>query len=94
MGSVDGRAGPGWHVSRRSALAFALASLLAGASQAAESGKKVDAELLEFLGSIDAEEEGWQEYLEQKPVTPVEKKPQQKPVPAPRKPDPKQAKEK
>jgi hypothetical protein len=94
MGRVDGRAGPGRHVSRRSAVALAMASLLAGASQAAESSKKVDAELLEFLGSIDAEEEGWQEYLEQKPVKPVEKKPPQKPVPAPRKPDPKQAKEK
>ena len=54
----------------------------------------MDAELLEFLGSIDAEEEGWQEYLEQKPVRPVEKKPPQKPAPAPRKPDPKQVKEK
>jgi hypothetical protein len=93
MGSVNGRAGPGRHVSRRAALWFAMASLLAGA-QAAESSKKVDAELLEFLGSIDAEEEGWQEFLEQKPVRPVEKKPPQKPVPAPRKPDPKQAKEK
>jgi hypothetical protein len=94
MGRGDGRAGPGWHVIRRSALAFAVASLLSGAPQAAESSKKVDAELLEFLGSIDAEEEGWQEYLEQKPVKPVEKKPQQKPVPPPRKPDPKQAKDK
>jgi hypothetical protein len=79
---------------RRSALAFAVATLLSGASQAAESSKKVDAELLEFLGSIDSEEEGWQEYLEQKPVKPVEKKPQQEPAPAPRKPDPKQAKQK
>jgi hypothetical protein len=76
------------------AAAFVMAVLIAGASQAAESGRKVDAEMLEFLGSIDAEEEGWQEYLEQKPVKPVEKKPQQKPVPAPRKPDPKQAEEK
>jgi hypothetical protein len=79
---------------RRSALAFAVATLFASPSPAADSGSKVDAELLEFLGSIDAEEEGWQEYLEQKPVKPVEKKPPQKPAPAPRKPDPKQAKEK
>jgi hypothetical protein len=75
-------------------MAFAVASLLAGAAEAAQSSSKVDAELLEFLGSIDAEEEGWQEYLEQKPVKPVEKKPQPKPAPAPRKPDPKQAEEK
>jgi hypothetical protein len=79
---------------RRSALAFAVATLFAGPSQAAESGSKVDAELLEFLGSIDAEEEGLQDYLEHKPVKPVEKKPPQKPAPAPRKPDPKQVKEK
>jgi hypothetical protein len=71
-----------------------VAVLVADASQAAESSRKVDTEPLEFLGSIDAEEEGWQEYLEQKPVKPVEKKPQQKPAPAPRKPDPKQADEK
>jgi len=73
-------------------LPVAAALLLSGAAQAAQSAKQVDAELLEFLGSIDAEEEGWQEYLEQKPVRPVEKKPPQKPAPAPRKPDPKQVK--
>lgn len=93
MGGIDGRAGQGWHVISRSVLAMAVTALM-GTAQAAESAKKVDAELLEFLGSIDAEEEGWQEYLEQKPVKPVEKKPQQKPVPAPRKPDPKQAEKK
>lgn len=27
-----------------------------------------DAELLEFLGSIDSDEEGWQEFLEQMPL--------------------------
>ena len=79
---------------RGSALAFAVATLFAGAAHAADSSKKVDVELLEFLGSIDAEEEGWQEYLEHKPVKPVEKNPPQKPALAPRKPDPKQAKEK
>ena len=79
---------------RRAALAFAVATLFSGPSRPADSSSKVDAELLEFLGSIDAEEEGLQEYLEQKPVKPVEKKPPQKPAPAPRKPDPKQAKEK
>jgi hypothetical protein len=75
-------------------LLLAIALAVSGASLAAQNAKKVDAELLEFLGSIDAEEEGWQEYLEQKPVKPVEKKPPQKPAPAPRKPDPKQVKEK
>lgn len=94
MGRIDGRAGQGRHVIGQGALALAVAALCAGVAPAAESGKKVDAELLEFLGSIDAEEEGWQEYLEQKPVKPVEKKPSQQPAPAPRKPDPKQAKEK
>jgi hypothetical protein len=59
----------------------------------AEDAKKVNSELLEFLGSIDAEEKGWQQYLEQKPVKPVEKK-SSKPAPTPPKPDPKQAKEK
>jgi hypothetical protein len=71
-----------------------IALTLPCAALTAENPKKVDAELLEFLGSIDAEEEGWQEYLEQKPVKPVEKKPPQNPAPAPRKPDPKQAKQK
>lgn len=94
MGSFDGRAGQGRHVTRSSTLAVAAAILLAGAAPAAENPRQVDAELLEFLGSIDAEEEGWQEYLEQKPVRPVEKKPPQKPAPEPRKPDPKQVKEK
>jgi hypothetical protein len=94
MGRVHGRAGQGRHVIRKTASAVAVAMLLAGATHAAENAKQVDAELLEFLGSIDAEEEGWQDYLEQKPVKPVEKKPPQKPAPAPRKPDPKQVKEK
>jgi hypothetical protein len=81
-------------VTRSSMLTVAAAFLFSGAAQAAENAKQVDAELLEFLGSIDAEEEGWQEYLEQKPVRPVEKKPPQKPARTPRKPDPKQVIEK
>jgi hypothetical protein len=53
----------------------------------------VDAELLEFLGSLDEEESGWHEYLEQKPVKgPV--KPSQAPPPPGRAADPKQVKEK
>jgi len=60
------------------ALLVAVASLAVAGVQAADA-KKVDVELLEFLGSIDAEEQGLQEYLEQKPVKPVEK-PRQKPA--------------
>jgi hypothetical protein len=75
----------------RSLLAVTVAALVVNHAQAADSAKKVDAELLEFLGSIDVEEEGWQEYLEQKPVKPAET-PQAKPAPAAGKPDPKQVK--
>jgi hypothetical protein len=73
---------------------IAVAVVFAGTACATEDAKKVDAELLEFLGSIDAEEEGLQEYLEQKPVRPVPDKPPQKTAPAPRKPDPEQVKQK
>lgn len=93
MGRHDGRAGSGRHVIR-SLLAVAMSGLAVNAAQAAESPKKVDAELLEFLGSIDVEEEGWQDYLEQKPVKPAEKKPPQKAAAAPAKPEPKQVKDK
>lgn len=37
-------------------------------SHAAQPAPKVDAELLEFLGSVDGDEEGWREFLEQMPV--------------------------
>jgi hypothetical protein len=48
-----------------------------------------NAELLEFLGSIDSDEEGWQEFLEQMPLKTArtsEGKPATKPVtkPAPK----------
>jgi len=44
-----------------------------------------DAELLEFLGSIDSDEQGWQEFLEQMPLKPVRAaaKPVAKPAPKP-----------
>lgn len=49
----------------------------AGAQQPA--GKPVvpaaDAELLEFLGSLDAEEEGWQEFLAERPIDTAQGKP-------------------
>jgi hypothetical protein len=47
----------------------------------------VDVELLEFLGSLDTEEEEWREYLESRPVKDAAGKPEQK---APAKPAPKQ----
>jgi hypothetical protein len=92
MGRVHGRAGQGWHVIRKTASVVAVAMLLAGAAHAAENAKQVDAELLEFLGSIDAEEEGWQEYLEQKPVKAAADKPAKDAAPA-RAPEPKQVKQ-
>jgi hypothetical protein len=73
---------------------IAVAAVFAVTARASEDAKKVDAELLEFLGSIDAEEEGLQEYLEQKPVRPVADKPPQKKTPAPRKPEPELVKKK
>jgi len=71
----------------------ALAGLaLNTARAAAPPPKAVDAELLEFLGSLDVEESGWQEYLEQKPVKAPVKQPQKSP---PRRAtDPKQVKDK
>jgi hypothetical protein len=47
----------------------------------------VDAELLEFLGSLDTEDEEWREYLESRPVKEAAGKPEAK---APAKPAPKQ----
>ena len=92
MGRIHARAGQGRHVIRKALRTMLVATMFAGVAHATEDAKKVDAELLEFLGSIDAEDEGWQEYLEQKPVKPEAKKPPPKTVPAPRTPDPKQVK--
>jgi hypothetical protein len=50
----------------RRTLCIATLSALSGMSVRAAA--PVDADLLEFLGSLDGEDEGWQEYLEQKPV--------------------------
>lgn len=41
---------------------FAVLLALAGAATA-EDAPKVDAEFLEFLGSVDVEGEGWTEFL-------------------------------
>jgi hypothetical protein len=78
----------------RSALLAAVAGLTMHAARAAAPPpKEVDAELLEFLGSLDVEEDGWQEYLEQKPVKAPAKQPEKAPPPK-RATDPKQVKEK
>ena len=93
MGSSDGRTGQGRHLSNRDYWLIAvMAGVCAAPVYAAESARKVDADLLEFLGSIDTEEAGWQEYLEHKPVKPVAKKPQDKPAQPPAKPEPKPVK--
>jgi hypothetical protein len=41
----------------------------------------VDVELLEFLGSLDSDDEGWQEFLEQRPVGAAGKTPAKVPSP-------------
>lgn len=62
---------------------MALALLAAGAcARAAEPPAPVDTELLEFLGSIDVEDEAWREYLAERPVRPEAGKPAGK-VPEP-----------
>ena len=56
-------------------LVMVLAGAPASASLAAEPAAKadppasdVDMDLLEFLGSLDAEDGEWREYLEQRPI--------------------------
>jgi hypothetical protein len=50
--------------------------LVAGTgAMAAEPPPPVDTELLEFLGSIDVEDEAWREYLAERPVRPDAGKP-------------------
>lgn len=82
----------------RGACALALlAGVVAGSAQAAEPKaapvapskvEPVDAELLEFLGSLDTEEEEWREFLENRPIRATGKPAVQKAPPSP--PDPKQ----
>jgi hypothetical protein len=52
----------------------------------------VDVELLEFLGSLDTEEEEWREYLEERPVKAAAGKPVGQKA-SPGQPDPKQVKQ-
>lgn len=72
---------------RRAYLAALLAGLATGPAHAAESKPAVpkdeqleaaDAELLEFLGSLDTEEEDWREFLEDRPVKVATGKPAEK----------------
>jgi hypothetical protein len=81
---------------RRSLVVCALVSWVVDvtAAQPPPSQSAADAELLEFLGSLDDEEEGWQEYLEQKPVSKAPAKSDDKAPPRDRKADTKQVKEK
>jgi hypothetical protein len=74
----------------RCTLLAAVAGLTVAARAATPAPRAVDADLLEFLGSLDAEESGWQEYLEQKPVKAPVKQPEK--TPPPRLTDPKQVK--
>jgi hypothetical protein len=89
---------------RNACFAALLGGAVAGSAHAAElkpvpaaqsvPGKlePVDVELLEFLGSLDTEEEDWREYLEERPVKAAAGKPVEKNPPASQ-PDPKQVKQ-
>lgn len=79
------------------ALVVWLAGAAAGAAAAEPPREKpkappepVDGELLEFLGSLDTEEEGWREFLEERPI-PAAGKPASE---VPRQPPPQPAKDK
>lgn len=78
---------------RRICVAAVLAGMAAGGAQAAEpkaapagqsKAETVDADFLEFLGSLDTEDEEWREFLESREIKsaagkPVERKPPPKP---------------
>jgi hypothetical protein len=89
---------------RSACVAALLAGVVAGTAQAAEpkaappaqsapaKAEPVDVELLEFLGSLDTEEEEWREYLEERPVKATAGKPVGQKA-SPGQPDPKQVKQ-
>jgi hypothetical protein len=82
---------------RRAVLLCALAGLGVTGAKAAQPA--VDAELLEFLGSIDSDDDSWQEYLEHKPVKRADKQtarqpPKQEAKAPPPKPEVKKVKDK
>jgi hypothetical protein len=59
----------------RGTLLIAMAALAAGTAAAAEPVPQVDADLLEFLGSLDTEDEEWRDYLAERPIRPEAGKP-------------------
>jgi hypothetical protein len=61
-------------------IAATILAFAAGAVRAAEPAAPVDAELLEFLGSLDSEDEEWHEYLAARPVRAAAGKPAGKPA--------------
>jgi hypothetical protein len=87
MGGRYERDGSGGYLMRRTLLVCALAGFGAAGTRAAQ--PPVDAELLEFLGSIDSDDESWQEYLEHKPVKPADKKAKEPAKQEPKAPPPK-----
>ena len=79
--------------------ALLLCALGFGSAGAHAAQPPVDAELLEFLGSVDSDDESWQEFLEHKPVKPtpdkpVTKQPKQVAKTPPPKPEEKKVKDK
>jgi hypothetical protein len=57
-------------LSTRGSLLVAVAVMAVGSAavQAAEPVPAADADLLEFLGSLDTEDEEWREYLAERPI--------------------------
>jgi hypothetical protein len=82
---------------RYACVAALLAGVAAGAAHAGEPQtpppaqskvEPVDAEFLEFLGSLDTEDEAWREYLETRPIRATAGKPAQQKAPPPSQPQP------
>lgn len=74
---------------RRELLALAVLGLFTSAAGAGEAPPPpaADIELLEFLGSLDTEDEEWREYLAERPIRPEAGKPAKPPrTPPARKP--------
>ena len=63
---------------RRALLLCALSGC--GSAGALAAQPPVDADLLEFLGSVDSDDDAWQEYLEHRPVKPADKTASKEPV--------------
>src|SRR6186713_3211878 len=85
MGGRNGRARRSWRLNAsRGVLATAVVALATGTlGHAAQPAAAVDAELLEFLGSLDTEGEDWHEFLEARQIRPEAGKPARKPVTKP-----------